>query len=313
MLRSIPFWPPNVVYTPEGIHDQLRRKVFALNPTGHLLVQQIDGRKTLTEIAQILAEVYNLDLDTAAHDVRLFFLDLNRQLLINFKNPHPRWPAIKILAIEILTMLSDPAWAWKVLKRHSQDRSVIWKRSTINLHRPLRSLAEIVWLIFTQVQALWLVLLLGTLFALAMLLLYSSPNLILSLITIATPIYVVLSNMMSLAIHEMGHALIWYYLSGETQVIVAANKLLARVICPAQPFNKEAFVALGGPAANVLLSCISVITSLLFRQHLLWQLALWLFAAIQGIVGVRSLLGSDGRKLWRAISKSETATPFSVK
>lgn len=302
MLWNIPVWPPNVIYSSDGIYDQVRDKLFPLNPTGHILAAQVNAHKTLMEMAQTLAEAYNLEFDMAADDVRLFFLDLNRQLLVNFKNALPRWPNLRLLIAELLPIELDPAWAMKALKRHLHDRSAIWHRRTIDLDRPLNSFGETIWLIVTQVRVLWLVFFFGLFLAVILLSLHPMSNVILSLITIAASMHVAVSLMLSLAVHEMGHALAWRCVSGKAQALVAANDFSARVVCPSQSAGKETFLALGGSGMNVLLCCVFTVIAFLFRQCLLLQVIFWLFAAIQGFVGIISLFGSDGRRLQHALS-----------
>jgi len=57
--------------------------VYTLNETGAFIWEQIDGKRTVSEIIELLTEEYEIDNETASKDVLDFVKNMNEYLIVN--------------------------------------------------------------------------------------------------------------------------------------------------------------------------------------------------------------------------------------
>ncbi len=257
--RSIPQWPDNVLYTPEGIIDQVRDQLILLNATGHQIAQQINNHQNVEAIAQILAQCYSLPLDTALQDTYAFLLRLNRSALVNINNPFSL-PSLKSLIL-----------MWVNLHQFGLIRTLsylihlaCWRRYTLRFHSistGLCSMGQIAWGVLRGYWALWLLL---------WFLIYTGANMFhritdmplgldraLFLTTLVTA-----GLILGLTVHEAGHALaLGRFNHGE--VIFVVHLLDAGVLSGPIPPSQELFVALIGPGLNFLVATVLFLIAVL--------------------------------------------------
>jgi hypothetical protein len=90
-LNSILSRSPSVVTRKTGIEYVLvpvanniadMNSVYTLNETGAFIWDQIDGKRTVSEIITAVAQEYDIDKDTASNDVLDFVGNMNMYLII---------------------------------------------------------------------------------------------------------------------------------------------------------------------------------------------------------------------------------------
>jgi hypothetical protein len=85
LYDSIPYWPEGVHLTKEGIRDEVLRVTHAMNETSRVILQEVDGQKTIADIAETVCQTYNWPLEVVKPDVWELVQQLNQNYLINLK------------------------------------------------------------------------------------------------------------------------------------------------------------------------------------------------------------------------------------
>lgn len=90
-MNSVPSRSPSIVTRKTGNEYVLvpvtnniadMNSVYTLNETGAFIWEQIDGKKSVEEIINILIDKYEIDGETATRDVMAFINNLGRYLII---------------------------------------------------------------------------------------------------------------------------------------------------------------------------------------------------------------------------------------
>jgi hypothetical protein len=91
-LNSVPSHSPSVVTRKTGNEYVLvpvanniadMDSVFTLNETGAFIWDQIDGKRSVKEIVEIVVKEYDIDTDSAGKDVFEFINNMKRYLIIS--------------------------------------------------------------------------------------------------------------------------------------------------------------------------------------------------------------------------------------
>jgi hypothetical protein len=299
MEDKIPQWPQGISLEKDGIYDQYIKKSFAINATGHQFAQHVDGKSSVTSIANKIAEQYQMNPDEIAEDAKQFFYNLNNRLLVNFDQSSFKGPDLYFLKL-IMSLLFSGQFG--LLKNNLFGFNNLWKRHVIRINgwgSLIAGLLKMYWLILTELKVLWIVPAIGMLFFAilsGLMVQAQTRNINLSLFYLFSIFFITFGIVFSIALHETGHGLASCFLLKNREIILGVNSTNARVVCPRGTPKQEGWIAFCGPLLNILFFLILGGCTLLFRGN--WGVQ-WILCGLAICVGAGSfsLFGGDGRKI----------------
>jgi hypothetical protein len=85
MSKLVPTLPSGVHLSDEGLVDEHLDATVPLNPTAHVMVSQVDGKKGISEIIETVAKKFNVEEEIISNDIGGLFKDLQKNYMINWE------------------------------------------------------------------------------------------------------------------------------------------------------------------------------------------------------------------------------------
>lgn len=234
--NSIPIWPKNVSLEKECISDLDLRINYPINSTSYILLKEINGKRTIEEIAETVSSRYNWETKTVKMDFCTLIKELNQQYLINiyYKNPLKNNALSMLIYILLLTKTIDPK-TWGVSKRFPIDT------------RKCKAFFQITRIIVTS--NFWM--LFYVFLLLSFFLLFIDSFEWLTLFTIVPSI------IFGMVIHEFAHYIVFVYFDkGKHNTFLVTKTGQIMIIRPPMNYLEDIFITMAGPILPFLLSVI---------------------------------------------------------
>lgn len=129
MIRSnsIPEWPDQVKLEKGHIFDAVLQATHTINETSHALLREIDGQKSIRQIAETVCQRYGWPIEAVEPDLVELVHQLNQGYVLNVKRPKSWGTFLKDAGIAILYFLrtlEGSAWDHKHRWPLDAERSV---------------------------------------------------------------------------------------------------------------------------------------------------------------------------------------------
>lgn len=233
---SIPIWPKNVSLGKQHINDLDLKINYPINTTSYVLLNEVNGRRTIQEISNTVSKKYNWDAEMVEIDFCILTTELNKQYLMNvkYKNPLKNNIINMIIFILLMTKTINPN-TWGVSKRFHINR----KGSKVFFQITRIIVLSYFWIIF------YLTLLLS------FIMLYINSFEWLTLFII------VASIIFGMVVHEFAHYIVFIYFDRGKHNTFFVNKMgQTKFIRPPMNYKEDILITIAGPMLPFLLSII---------------------------------------------------------
>lgn len=112
-LKDVPEWPHGVAVCADGVYDEVLGEAYPLNLSAQRLLGLVDGRRSIKEIAAIVAESEMAPVSEVEVHSLAFFTELNGAFLMNIKK-HSMWRRVL-------------EWIWVIAHHPSVLRALRWQ------------------------------------------------------------------------------------------------------------------------------------------------------------------------------------------